>query len=660
MRKVKQIILTLLLTFTIFSCVNDSPFCGTDNRLLSLNLTVNEQEYKGVVTADNTIEITVPVETDLNNAKVEYTISEQATILPDPAKITDWNNEQVFNVVSYSGEKRTYIVRVIRLKGVTIDDVVLTTDEEVKAFAEKNIARIRGNLIIGKESGVDTISNIDALTYLKKVDYKVIINPTYKGRDLSGLRNVTEVGGIQINDNKFVRNLTLKSLQIVYEELFVKTDTLREIHFPKLEEVNGNVNIETNGITGLELPRLKTASGLLIKGNRFSILKAKSLETVKGNLTLENLPALSKIDLPKLQQVSGNVSMRALNTLGTLSFPALKTVKGSFALENSPGVVEFFIPSLERTGSFRIFNNVKLSRMMAPKLEEVDGDCMLSGCPFGSLDQVSVKAVNGKLSLTRLTSLQDVQPFFKSLQKVADIDMNYLLVEGSLDISHLDFNGTLKIQNCSNLEHVKLPKELKEVAISGAYNFTPPTVTEISGLVKANRVSYSTLRLAEPRDFVIKDLKEITNELNINIGNAVNVSLPDLETASNVQVRDDNQGSLQGITMDKLTSVGRVTLNSTSLETCKAPLLKEISNILDINGGRGNNAMQDLNGLSSLESITKLTLNNLSSFKDYSFLKKSIDSGVMTEETWKKNVKLQKVAYTPTFQDLKDGQYVKP
>lgn len=660
MRKVKQIILTLLLMFVVFSCSNDSPFSGTDNRLLSLKLMVNEQEYKGVVTADNTIEITVPVETDLNNAKVEYTISEQASILPNPEKITDWNNEQVFNVISYSGEKRTYIVRVIRLKGEATNDVVLTTDEEVRAFAEKNISRIRGNLIIGKESGADSIKNIDALTYLKKVDYRVIINPTYKGRDLSGLRNVTEVGELRINDNKFVQDLTLKSLQIVYEDLFIKTDTLREIHFPELVRINGNVRIEASRITGLDLPRLETVSGFSLKGDRLSMLRARKLENITGDLTFESLLSLARVDLPKLQQVTGNVTMKGLNTLGTLSLPVLKTVEGNFTLENSPAIVEFFIPSLERTRSFKISNNVKLSRMMVPKIEEADGDLMLSGCPFDNLNQVSVKVINGKLSLIRLTSLQDVKPFFKSLQKVADIDVNYLLMEGSLDISHLDFNGTLKIQNCSNLEHVKLPKELNEIAISGASNFSPPTITEISGLVKANKITYSTLRLETPRDFVIKELKEVANELSLNIGNVVNVSLPDLEIAPSIQIRDDNQGTLKSITIDKLTSTERIILNSTSLETLKAPLLKEITNILNINGGRGNSAMQDLNGLSSLESITSLTLYHLPSFKDYTFLKKSIDSGVMTEETWNKNVKLQNVAYTPTFQDLKEGQYVKP
>lgn len=102
--------------------------------------------------------------------------------------------------------------------------------------------------------------------------------------------------------------------------------------------------------------------------------------------------------------------------------------------------------------------------------------------------------------------------------------------------------------------------------------------------MKANKITYSTLRLETPRDFVIKELKEVANELSLNIGNVVNVSLPDLEIAPSIQIRDDNQGTLKSITIDKLTSTERIILNSTSLETLKAPLLKEITNILNING----------------------------------------------------------------------------
>ena len=57
------------------------------------------------------------------------------------------------------------------------------------------------------------------------------------------------------------------------------------------------------------------------------------------------------------------------------------------------------------------------------------------------------------------------------------------------------------------------------------------------GLVKANKITYSTLRLETPRDFVIKELKEVANELSLNIGNVVNVSLPDLEIAASIQIR---------------------------------------------------------------------------------------------------------------------------
>lgn len=62
------------------------PFNGEDNRLLSFSLTTGGKEYKGGAVKNSEIIISLPVETDLNNAKVAYTLSENATILPEPEK----------------------------------------------------------------------------------------------------------------------------------------------------------------------------------------------------------------------------------------------------------------------------------------------------------------------------------------------------------------------------------------------------------------------------------------------------------------------------------------------------------------------------------------------------------------------------------------------
>lgn len=663
MKNIYKTLSAILLAAMLFSCNNDSPFSGTDNRLLSLNLMVNGQEYAGVMTSENTVNITIPLELDLNNAKAVYTISEQAHILPDPAKITDWNNEQVFNVISYNGDKRTYIVRIIRKKEETGNTVLLATDADVKAFAEKGISRVGGNLIIGRETGTDSVSNIDALTYLTKVDYKIIVNPTYKGKDLSGLRNLAEVGGMQINENKFLKNVTLKSLQTVYEDFVILNDTISVIHLPELANIIGKVDIQANGITGLELPALQQVGSFYAKGSKLSILKVNKLKEVFGNFTLAHLPLLQRVDFSKLQHISGAFVGTNLNALGTFSLPILEKVEGNFTMENSSGITEFYLPVLEQIKAVRIYNNAKLARLIAPKLKLVDGDFMFYGCPVKNFDQVAVEIINGKLTLSQLSSLQNIDSFFKSLKKVTDIEMNFVLVDGPIDLSHIDFKNNLRVINCSNLEHLKLPEELNEIVIQGAWNFRQKAVTQLSGLKKAKKIHYQTLKLETPQDFILKDVKEVTEELWISIGNITSISIPDVEKVMDLQLNDGGDKSLKTITMDKLMAITyRAILTSTVLQTFDAPKLKEISILISISTGTNevNEAMQNLNGLQSLEHITQFSFTNLRAFSDYTFLKKSIEKGIMTEALWQKNVELRNVYYTPTFQDLKEGRYVKP
>ncbi len=332
-------------------------------------------------------------------------------------------------------------------------------------------------------------------------------------------------------------------------------------------------------------------------------------------------------------------------------------------MENSKGLAEFYLPMLEQTKAVRIYNNVKLARIMAPKLKLVDGDFMFYGCPVKNIDQVAVEAVNGKLTLSQLTSLQNVNPFFKSLKKVSDIELNFVLADGTLDLSHIDFSNNLWVENCSNLEYLKLPEELNEIVVRGAWNFRQKTVVQLSGLKKAKKINYHTLNLDTPQDFTIKDLKEVTEELWISIGNITGISIPDIETVADLQLNDNGNKSLKTITMNNLLKISyKAIIYSVTLQTFDAPKLKEITGFISIRSGSNeeNTAMRNLNGLQSLEQITKFSFRNLKAFSDYSFLKKSIEKGIMTEALWQKNVELSNVGYKPDFQDLKEGRYVKP
>lgn len=665
MRKTYQILPAILLVLTFFSCNSESPFSGTDNRILSLNLIASGQEYKGVLTSENTIEIITPIELDLNNAKANYIISEQARILPDPAKINDWNNEQVFNVISYSGDKRTYIVHIIRQKEIASNDVLLATDAEVKAFAEKGISRVGGNLIIGRETGADSISNIDALTYLTKVDYEIIINPTYKGRDLSGLRNVSEVGGLRVNGNKFLKNITLKSLQTVYEDFIINSDTLREIALPTLTEVRGSVSIKTNNVTGIDFPKLKKTGSFSVKGNKQSSVKMKLLEEVSGNFTLDNLPALERVDVSKLQHIAGDLKITNLALLGTLTFPVLKTVDNNLTLENSPGIAEFYLPSLERAKGFRIYNNTKLSRIMAPKTKEVDGDFVLYGCPIKNIDQLAVETVNGMLGLSNLTSLQSIGSFFKSVKKAKKIELNFLLVSGALDLSGITFDD-LNLINCSNLTEIILPQELNSLELKGNHTFRQKTVPVIKGLKKVTDFSILDIVTKEVLDYQLPDLEAVENNFSIRLANVKSIIAPKLKSVKNqfsiplltnvYQYNHAGEVSVKSVVCPSLEATNLLYVDSPDLETIDFPKLTTLDQLRIVSNYPVNNnsKLKNLTGLKVLKQVRSIETRNLKEFTDYSFLKLAVENGSLKE------VKASLNKYNPTLDDLKAGKYIQP
>lgn len=665
MRNIYILLSTMLLAAGLFSCSKESPFSGTDNHLLALNLTVGEQEYKGVVTSDNKIHITVPLELDLNNAKVAYIISEQASILPMPEKVNDWNNDQVFNVISYNGDKRTYTVHILRQKETAQNDVVLATDADVKAFAEKGISRVNGNLIIGRETGGDSITGIDALTYLTKVDYNVVVNPTYKGQDLSGLRNVTEMGGLKVDGNKFLKKLTLKSLETVYEDMVVKSDLLTEINLPKLVEVRGRFDVQANGITSVELPELLKTKEFRVQGNKLSELNVKRLESIAGDFILDNLPSLSQVNLSKLQLVSGNFTFKSLGSLGTCSLPSLVTVGGNFSLQNCGNIAEFYLPMLAQTKSFNFSNNKKLTRVMVPEMKEVDGDFNLSGIPIKSLDQVSVKSVSGKVKLSDLTSLQSVKGFIENLSKAQSIELNYILAQEVLDLSHIPLED-ISISNCSNLAGITLPNEVNSFALQGTYSYKLEQIPVINGLHKVKDFSITNMVKKEVSSYTLEDLETVENNLTVRIANADQIKFPALKQVGGTfsipcvtnMYFDDHQGdvSVGSVVCPLLETAHSLSIDSPDLQSVDFPKLTTLDGLKIVSNYPVNNNSKliNLSGFKAIKSVREVETSNLKVFSDYSFLRTVVENGSLEKFSARGNY------YNPTLSDLKAGKFIQP
>ena len=245
-------LLLFIAPFLFLSCSEDnqtpeSPADADDNFITSVVMTVASQSYTAEI-IDNIITITVPYTVSLNNAQVEFKYTSSATIIPDPASITDWDTERTFRVTSYNGEANDYTYKVIKDEIRYEGDVELKTTADVTAFIDTDVTVIKGDLIIGSDAeDAEELSDIAALKILKEVEGNIIIRKSYVGQDLTGLDNITSIGGLQIGTetafatNSKLQMVSMRSLQHITGDIVVCNNQVAYVQFDNLETIDGNI-----------------------------------------------------------------------------------------------------------------------------------------------------------------------------------------------------------------------------------------------------------------------------------------------------------------------------------------------------------------------------------------------------------------------------------
>ena len=129
-------------------------------------------------------------------------------------------------------------------------NVELKTASDVIKFAETSTTIIKGNLIIGSDAeNAEAISDISALSILKEVEGLIIIKNSYTGQDLTGLENITTIGGLQIGTNETyainpnMHMISMKSLNTVTNDIIIRNNLISFIKFDNLTRIGGNVVI---------------------------------------------------------------------------------------------------------------------------------------------------------------------------------------------------------------------------------------------------------------------------------------------------------------------------------------------------------------------------------------------------------------------------------
>lgn len=699
----------LLWCFLLIGCLaftacsdEDDPFAGKDNFITSFSLSKDNQMIKAEI-SDNEITMNAPLGYSLNGATANVVFSENATIKPNPAEITDWDNDYVFVVTSYNGQTKEYTYSVVKDGSELEGSVILTTQAEVDAFGASGVTAISGSLIIGAKSGQDSIKSIAPLDNVKSVAYGVTIKPTYAGKTLDGLAKLATIGGTLRIDISGLQEATLPALTSVMT-IDIASRKIEKLEFPKLTRISDKLKLATTSLTKLNIPLLETIAGDVSFGvpelNEASSLQEiafPALKNIGGSLSVDGLANIKTISAPQLA-TSGTISLKnsAKLTTFSISMPKLEECKGQLIFESLAKMQVVELPSLVRTGSLQITSCDQMENIILPKLKEVKGDLkpgdLLNLAPNGFKDLAALTTVGGVFQISysydvALKSLP-LPPALKSCHTLDFVDcatLQNIDVTG-MDIKELSlqkatlvnltikgdrtFSGTINIyasessKNATGAYTYIFPKFDGIKEIGGLY-IVPglmPKMT-IAGITKING-NLKIENSGQAYTLAVQDLTEVTGNITSRAQGASIFEFASIKKVGGdimMGVNDIYQTfSSETISFPSLTEAGGVHVYApnSGVKSILMPQLTTITNSLTImapNHDRWpdyNTTLTNLDGFGSLKSVKTVNIERMVSLVSYEGLKNCLGS-LTKDEQWV----VFDNKYNPSLADMKAGAW---
>ncbi|MDR1203277.1 MAG: DUF5018 domain-containing protein [Tannerellaceae bacterium] len=706
MKKIYCIFIAVCCLALLAACNKDEDlaFSGRDNYITSFKLTLSDSRFTASIAGDQLIIHTIEGR-DLNGATASVVLSEHAKIHPDPAGISDWNNNQTFVVTSYNGEQQIYQYTVIKEKAEAAKKghFILTSQTEVDDFGTLGVEFLDGSLTLGipynyleKPAPGDPIISLAPLASLQEIKGALTLDYGTPD-DLSKFESLQKVGAIQITGMEAVKNFIFPVLEFVYGNISMGEGlgaggSVRTVYLPKLKSVEGNVHMQwMGGINSFMMPNLESVLGYLFIG---------------GNGGMEQLETLS---LPMLKVIGG--SLRFYQFTGKkLEVPVLRKCGGFDWDQSGHNVEKFEFPMLEELMGYSIFRemngNTSTISISMPKVTYIE-DLTLRGLgKLTKLEMPNLKRIKN-LTLTGLGTLKNLNSF-SSLETV---------------------EGTLALENLSALEYFELPASLTSLNTLSISNL--PIVTELdlrgTGIKGVGVSSNSSIPFKLTADnilegsltlsglFDLKGFNEIKGNVTITCAasDAANEQIPNTqkiggnfslsytgkkgsvftpalqEVGGSVTIKSDSpfkadnlttiggtllyditMNSLNGsivyeFALPKLTSVGGDFIiypwarPATVIIDIQMPALTKISGKLFIrhtdpgsaygSSGVASNNITNLDGFSALTSVQSVEIWRQGALKSFKGLKNAVRS--FSADSW--NVK--NCGYNPSYEDMLNG-----
>ena len=405
------------------------------------------------------------------------------------------------------------------------ENVQLSTQAEVNAFAELRVTQLSGNLVIGRTTGSSTddedpITDLSGLSLLTAIEGDLIISRTSELLELSGLEALNEISGdliIRLN-RELSTTFGLNNLQRIGGDLEISANSA-------LNNLDALASVE--GVQNFRFAHNAAMKRL------FDMTSINSLNvvTIEGNTSLENIAGLNGTSIRELT-INGNdvlENLRGLeSTTNLASFElryneSLKSVEG---LENlrriSDALVIEYNDMLEDLNGMGFLESGPLTLNIAnnPMLTSIDRFRMrnLSSADQGWAVIENNERLRGIEPLQGITALKTIwitnNPELTSLLPLADLE----------SVNHLNVVANDGLQSLQGLENLR---EAGILYIGGNQGLT--SLEGLSGLTGISNI----LQISGNEN--LNDLCAITslidgggvqNELNIS-SNAFNPSMND-------------------------------------------------------------------------------------------------------------------------------------
>ena len=671
MNKIYHFILLCFAVFCFAACSDDAPefngIEGRDHFISDFALTVGGITYQAAITGDN-ITVEIPYNTGLEGATAAYTLSEGATINPNPSTIQDWENEWKFVVTSKIQESKVYSYTYRYADIKQSGSVVLATQAEVDNFAETGINKIDGNLTIGTADG-EEITNLEGLANLKQISNTLIINPSYKGADLSGLDNLEYIGSFKLGSitstskNTTLKTVNLLSLLEVVGDFVINSSVVEKVSIPNVSSIGGEMYIASDALLDLDANAVSSiGSSLIVKGsvtqNGTAITEAivfASLKQVGNDLAFQYFPKLQGIYLPVLENVAGSASFTNLALIGSIAMTELHSID-DLTIEGCNSLSTIELPNLVSGGAFHI--TAPLNKFNISSLVSINGDMYLGATNLRELDLSAINFNGNTLNLYACDLLHKITGpetfngsfYFNSskteeftIEGVSDLQGSFYcygyngLKNFVIPFSTIKGYATVNLsRGMCNIKAILFP-ELQEIGgeltLDMNYNVGKiefPILKRVMGVVVVNSNQITNGVLFSELESIGSNTADATTEFKILAGDIV---CPKLKTIS---------GSL------KIT-----TGNSTVSESVSYPNLEIISNKLEMTSTSTNRKTKTID-LPALKSIKQIEIKNWAMVNDFSTFKYLFENNILTEASqWI----VTKCGYNPTFQDMKEGRY---